>query len=347
MSIEVKAFGQFEDQTVYIYTLKNTHGTVVRILNYGGIIQSLEVSDRNSELRDIVLGFNTLEEYLELSPHFGCITGRYANRIANGQFSIGAESYQLAQNNGKNCLHGGLLGLDKKLWQAELFDNKLSLSHTSPDGDEQFPGNLSVTVCYELNNDNQLLITYSATTDKDTVINLTNHSYFNLNGAGNGDILAHRLRLDAPSFTPVNEALIPTGEIQSVGGTPLDFTSSQLVGERIEADDEQLVLANGYDHNWVLDNDDANLLEFALLESGESGIFMKAYTTEPGVQFYTGNFLDGTFAGKEGKIYYQRYGLCLETQHYPDSPNHEHFPTTLLKVGDTYNSQTIYEFGHS
>jgi aldose 1-epimerase len=345
--VEKQPFGKTADGTpVDLYTLTNSKGVRVAITNYGGIVVSLFTPDRNGNLGDIVLGFERLEDYLKGHPYFGAIIGRYGNRIAKGRFTLDGVEYKLAQNNGENHLHGGLVGFDKKVWKARDFvdaeGQHLELRYTSPDGEEGYPGNLDVTVTYSLNEQNQLRIDYVATTDKPTVVNLTNHSYFNL--AGEGDILGHLLRLNADYFTPVDAGLIPTGELRPVKGTPFDFTEPTPIGARIEQDDEQLRYGRGYDHNFVLRGGGGSLAEAAEVYEPKTGRVLRVLTTEPGMQFYTGNFLDGTLRGKYGRVYHRRTGFCLETQHFPDSPNKPHFPTTVLRPGQTYRSTTIYEF---
>jgi aldose 1-epimerase len=341
-----------EGEDVTIYTLGNAAGMRARILDYGGTVVSLEVPDREGKLADVVLGFSKLEDYLARSPYFGCIVGRYGNRIAAGRFTLDGREYKLATNNepgGMPCaLHGGLKGFDKVVWKAERVSKPeaegLKLRYVSKDGEEGYPGNLDVTVTYWVTADNALMIFYSAATDKKTPVNLTHHGYFNLKGEGNGDILGHELRLLAANFTPVNKGLIPTGEIRPVQGTPFDFTAPHAIGERIGADDEQLRFGGGYDHNWVLDAQEGGLALAATVYEPGSGRVMEVSTTEPGIQFYCGNFLDGTLTGKSGKPYPHRSGFCLETQHYPDSPNQPGFPSTILEPGKTYRSQTVYRF---
>lgn len=333
-------------EPVDLYTLTNVNGLEARIMTYGATVVSLKVPDRRGKLADVVLGYESLEGYLKNSPFFGAIVGRYGNRIGKGRFSLNGKQYTLAKNNGENTLHGGIKGFDKVVWKAKEVKkkggNSLSLSYLSKDGEEGFPGNLSVTVVYTLTNNNELKIEYSATTDKTTVINLTHHSYFNL--AGEGSILNHELMIDANRFTPVDEGLIPTGELRSVKGTPMDFTRSSLIGARIDQQDEQLTFGKGYDHNWVLNNPGGKLAFAARAYEPGSGRVMEVFTTEPGLQFYSGNFLDGTITGKGGQVYKQRYGFCLETQHFPDSPNKPKFPSTVLKLGQHYTSTTIYKF---
>ncbi len=344
-----EGFGKTPDgQDADIYTLTNSGGAEVKITNYGGIVTSLRVPDRNGKLDDIVLGFDNLDAYLKGHPYFGAIIGRYGNRIAKGRFTLHGVEYKLAVNNGENHLHGGIKGFDKVVWNAKprkvANGAALELTYLNKDGEEGYPGNLSVKVVYTLTNANELKIDYSATTDKDTVVNLTHHSYFNLAGQGNGDILNHRLFVNAARFTPTDAGSIPTGELRSVRGTPFDFTRATTIGARINQDYEQLRLGKGYDHNFVLNGKIGTLRRVARVSESTSGRAMEVWTTEPGMQLYSGNFLDGTLTGKDGKVYQQRYGFCLETQHYPDSPNKPKFPTTVLRKGDRYHTITIYKF---
>jgi aldose 1-epimerase len=344
-----ESFGTTPDaQNVDLYTLTNSHGVEAKITTYGGIVVSLRVPDRAGKFDDVVLGFDRLEQYLKGHPHFGAITGRYANRIAKGRFSLNGTEYKLAINNGENHLHGGLKAFDKVVWKGKPLTKRdgvaLELSYLSKDGEEGYPGNLAVKVVYTLTDKNELRIDYDATTDKDTVVNLTNHSYFNLAGQGNGDILGHELMINADLFTPADPGSIPTGELRPVAGTPLDFTKMTAIGARIDQDYEQLVLAKGYDHNWVINGNAGTLREAARVREPKTGRVMEVLTTEPGVQLYTANFLDGSLTGKGGKVYQRRYGFCLETQHFPDSPNHANFPSTVLKKGGRYHSTTIYRF---
>lgn len=349
MEIDKHTFGKTADGTpVELYTLTNANGLEAKITNYGGIVVSLLVPDRDGKLGDVVLGYETLEEYIENNPYFGAIVGRYGNRIARGKFTLEGIEYTLAQNDGENHLHGGPKGFDKVVWKADAVRSKNSvgskLTYLSKDGEEGYPGNLSVTVVYTLTNDNELKIEYTAVTDKVTIANLTHHSYFNLAGAGLGDILGHELMIKADRFTPVGKGLIPTGELRSVKGTPMDFTRAVAIGARIDQAAEQLVLGGGYDHNWVLNNGDGSLALAAKVYEPTTGRVMEVYTTEPGIQFYSGNFLDGSITGKGGKVYEYRYGFCLETQHFPDSPNKPDFPSTVLKPGETHTTTTIYTF---
>ena len=349
-SITHKPFGKTTDgQSVELYTLRNRRGMEARITNYGGIVVSLTTPDRNGKLADVVLGYNDLDTYMKPPfPYFGAIIGRYGNRIAKGRFTLNGVEYKLAINNGENSLHGGIKGFDKQVWTASERKTAngpaLVLSYLSKDGEEGYPGNLRTTVVYTLTNNNELRIDYTATTDKDTVLNLTHHSYFNLAGEGNGDILKHNLVLRADSFIPTDAGSIPTGEIRNVAGTPFDFRKANTIGERINNDDEQLKLGNGYDHTWVIDGRVGTLRQAAVVYERTTGREMEVWTTEPGVQFYTGNFLDAAIIGKSGKPYPRRSGFCLETQHYPDSPNRPNFPTTTLRKGATYHSTTIYRF---
>lgn len=344
-----EAFGKTPDgTTVALYTLTSGKGMEVKIATYGGIVVSIKTPDRNGQIEDIVLGFDKLEPYLKGHPYFGAITGRYANRIAKGRFSLGGVEYKLATNNGENHLHGGVRGFDKRVWEAKPLNlpNGVSveLKYLSQDGEEGYPGNLSSRVLYTLTNDNQLRIDYDATSDKDTVLNLTNHSYFNLAGQGKEDILNHQLMLNADRFTPTDAGSIPTGELRPVAGTPFDFRKLTVIGARIDQNEQQLILGKGYDHNWVLNGQMGTLSQAAKVLESKTGRVLEVWTTEPGVQFYTANYLDGTLTGKGGRVYQRRYGLCLETQHYPDSPNKPTFPTTVLKKGARYRSTTVFKF---
>ena len=345
--IKKEAFGMTSGgESVELYILTNANGMEARIMTYGGAIVSLKVPDRAGKFADVVLGHDTLDGYLKRSPYFGSIIGRYGNRIGRGQFSLNGKQYRLPKNNGENTLHGGDHGFDKVLWKAKELKSGngvgLSLTYLSKDGEEGFPGNLSVTVIYKLTNNNELKIDYAATTDKATVVNLTNHSYFNL--AGQGDILQHELMINAKRFTPVDSGLIPTGELRDVQGTPMDFTRSAVIGARIGQRDEQLAFGKGYDHNWSLNNNTGRLALAARVYEPRTGRVMEVSTTEPGLQFYSGNFLDGSITGKGGQVYQHRYGFCLETQHFPDSPNKPRFPSTVLRPGHMYKTTTIYKF---
>jgi aldose 1-epimerase len=349
-SIGKEAFGTMPDgRAVDAYTLTNDKGMRVRILTYGGIIQALEVPDRDGNLGNVVLGFNNLDDYRTKNPYFGTITGRYANRIAGGRFTLEGTSYQLATNNGPNALHGGIEGFDKKVWAARELPGSdavgLELTYTSPGGEEGYPGALAVKVTYRVTNDNELSVDYEATTDAPTIVNLTSHSYFNLAGEGSGSILDHELMLNASAFTPVDATLIPTGEIAKVAGGPMDFTSPTAIGARIRNDDQQLVFGRGYDHNWVLDKPAPGEMTLAArVREPTTGRVMEILTTEPGIQFYSGNFLDASLVGTSGKMYRQSDGLALETQHFPDSPNKAEFPSTVLRPGETYKTSTVHRF---
>ncbi len=348
-SISKGPFGKTSDDTaVDIYTLTNSNGIEARITNYGGIVVSLKVPDRDGKLDDVVLGYDTVDEYIEASPYFGSLIGRYGNRIAKGRFTLDGKEYTLATNNDENHLHGGLKGFDKVVWQARamLADRGpgLSLSYTSADGEEGYPGNLAVKVVYLLTDNDELRIHYTATTDKPTPVNLTNHSYFNLAGQGNGDILSHKLMLKADRFLPVDKGLIPTGELQPVAATPFDFNKPTAIGARVEEEDEQIEFGGGYDHCWVLSESEGQMPLAARVLEPTTGRMMQVFTTEPGIQFYCGNFLDGSNVGKGGKVYEHRYGFCLETQHFPDSPNQPDFPSVILKPGEKYETTTVYRF---
>ena len=355
------AFGTMPDGTVVdMFTLTNAHGLEVRIITYGAVLVSVKTPDRTGHFDDIVTGFDTLEGYVTRSRFFGAIAGRYANRIANARFTLDGRAYELAANNGKNHLHGGRRGFDKVVWKGAPFqrgeDVGVTLMHTSPDGDEGYPGTLNVSVAYTLTSRDELRIDYAASTDKATPINLTNHSYFNLAGDGRGDILQHLLTIDADRYTPTDETQIPTGALAPVDGTPFDFRKPTPVGARIDADDEQIRRGKGYDHNFVLNGWSATPRQ-AQAERNErpphaarvvdpsSGRTMDVATTEPGVQLYTGNNLDGSAVGKGGHVYGRRSALCLETQHFPDSPNHENFPSTILRPGAEFRSTTVFTFG--
>lgn len=355
--IQTSVFGHLPDgRQVDVYQFTNANGIELRVINYGGIIVSLKTPNLDREFDDIVLGFDSLEAYLsdeyrQANPYFGAIIGRYGNRIAGGQFTLNGETYSLATNDGSNHLHGGEQGFDKVLWQAEPFENDdgtgLVLRYTSEDGEEGYPGKLETEVTYTLTDNDELVVDYHAVTDKATPVNLTQHSYFNLKGEGNDSILDHQLMINASEFTPVNESLIPTGELRSVEGTPFDFTQPTPIGERIEQDNEQLDVGGGYDHNFVLDRDEAapdELVLAAKVWEPQSGRMLEVTTTEPGIQFYSGNFLNGDLTGKQGQAYEHRSGFALETQHYPDSPNQDAFPSTILEPGETYRSRTVYRF---
>lgn len=347
--VSKKFFGVMPNgDTVYRYTLTNAHGEQIKVLNYGGIIQSWLVPDRNGKMGDVVLGFDSLDQYIQQSPYFGALIGRFANRIAHGTFTLNDSTYHLFLNDGPNSLHGGKTGFDKKIWDVTPFTTDstegLKLHYLSKDGEEGYPGNLNVNVTYTLNNQNELRIDYEATTDKPTILNLTNHSYFNLNG-GKGTILNQKLMLNADSFLPVDSTSIPTGEIRSVAGTPMDFRTPTAVGAHINDDYRQLKLVHGgFDHNWNL-NTKGNLNEVAAsVYDSANGKFLQIFTTQPGIQFYSGNFLDSTLHGKYGYVYPKHSAIVLETQHYPDSPNQPSFPSVVLNPGDTFHSSTIYKF---
>lgn len=342
MSIEKEAFGKTADgKNVDLYTLTNANGLKAKITNYGGIVTSLQVSDRNGNLADIVLGYDTLDKYIKASPYFGAIVGRYGNRIAKGKFTLNNFEYTLATNDGENHLHGGIKGFDKVIWNAETIEEDngpaVKLTYLSKDGEEGYPGNLNCTVIYTLTNNNELKISYEAETNKPTVLNLTHHGYFNLAGHNSGDILGHELMLNADHFTPVDEGLIPTSEIKSVKGTPMDFTKPMPIGSRIAE------VKGGYDHNYVLNKSDDSLTLAASVYELKTGRVMKIFTTEPGIQFYSGNFLDGSNKGK-GAVYNKHNGFCLETQHFPDSPNKPNFPSVVLKPGEKYTHLTVHKF---
>jgi aldose 1-epimerase len=343
-------FGRTSDgEAVESFTLTNAHGIELRAITYGGVIVSLRVPDRDGRLDDVVLGYDDLDGYLAKPSYFGALIGRYGNRIAGGRFVLDGRTYPLATNNGPNHLHGGVRGFDKRIWKAEAFERPgaagLVFTRTSPDGEEGYPGNLDVRVTYTLTDRNEVIFEYFATTDKPTVVNLTQHSYFNLAGDGKRDVLGHELTIDADRFTPVDKTLIPTGVLAPVAGTPLDFRQPSAIGARIGADDEQLRNGGGYDHNYVLNRRGEGLARAVRVFEPTTGRTMEVATTEPGLQFYSGNFLDGSITGKGGHLYKRRYGFCLETQHFPDSPNHPGFPSTVLRPGREYRSQTVLTFG--
>jgi len=348
MPITSEPFGQTAEGTpIERYTLTNANGLQADIITYGGIVTALRVLDRNGEIGDIVLGFDTLAPYLGDHPFFGALVGRFCNRIAGAQFTLNGTTYQLAHNDGVNHLHGGPQGFHRAIWRASERPSdegpSLELRYLSRDGEEGYPGNLSVTVVYTLTDQNALQIDYSATTDRDTVLNLTNHSYFNLDRSA--DILGHEIQIDATKFLPINQTLIPLGELRAVHDTPMDLTTSVVIGDRIAADDEQVRRGLGFDHTWVLDKPDGALGHAARVYAPGSGRTLDVSTTMPAVQFYSGNMLDGSLAGKGGQVYSQHSGLCLETQYYPDSPNQPQFPSTVLRPGETYHQTTIFQFG--
>ncbi|HMK21862.1 MAG TPA: aldose epimerase family protein [Terriglobales bacterium] len=343
-------FGKLSDgREVDLYTLTNKKGMEVVITNFGGIVVSLKVPDRAGKVDDVVLGYDSLDGYLTNKAFFGATIGRYGNRIGHAKFTLDGKAYTLLNNDGDNILHGGPEGFSKRLWTAKDVSGQrgsaLELTYLSKDGEEGFPGNLSAKVVFTLTDTNELVIDYSATTDKDTVVNLTNHSYFNLAGQGNGDVLRYILTIPGDKITAVDAALIPTGELRPVAGTPFDFTKETPIGERINQGDPQITIGKGYDHNWVLTSGgSASPAVVAEAYEPTSGRVLRVLSTEPGLQFYSGNFLDGSIEGKGGKIYKHRYGFCLETQHFPDSPNHPSFPSTELKPGKTYATTTIFKF---
>jgi len=345
---EKEPFGKVGGEAVDLYTMTNDKGLVVKVTNYGGIVVSFIVPNRDGKMDDIVLGYNDVDSYVKNNPYFGAIIGRYGNRIGKAKFSLNGKEYKLIANDGENSLHGGKKGFDKVIWDAKEVNNKdavgVEFSYLSKDGEQGYPGNLKTTVAYWLTNDNEFKIEYTATTDKPTIINLTHHSYWNLAGEG-FDILDHELTINADKYTPVDKGLIPTGKLLTVEGTPMDFRKLTAIGSRIDNDFEQLKLGKGYDHNWVLkQKKEGEMTLAAILYDPKSGRLMNVTTTEPGIQFYSGNFLDGTITGKSGKPYKFRTGLCLETQHFPDSPNKPNFPSVVLKPGEIYKTITIYKF---
>jgi aldose 1-epimerase len=347
--ISVASFGSMPDGTaISQYTLTNTRGMTMKVINYGGIITNLMAPDKNGTYEDVVLGFDSLSSYLKSNPYFGAVIGRYGNRIAKGKFTLDGKTYSLAQNNGPNNLHGGPNGFDKRVWTIEeqAVDNgvALKLTYLSKDMEEGYPGNLNAEVIYQLTDSNELKINYRATTDKKTIVNLTQHTYFNLSGNTKTDILGHELLIAADQFVPVDNTLIPTGKLQPVSETAFDFKTPVAIGSRIDKDEEQLKFGKGYDHCWVLKEPGDSLKLAATLHDPATGRVMSVHTTEPGIQFYSGNFLDGSHAGKYGVVYNKRYGLCLETEHFPDSPNQKSFPSVVLNPGDVYKTQTVYSF---
>ncbi len=340
-TISKKDWGFADEQQVFLFTFTNKNGVEITITNFGGIITSWKMPDKNGKKQNIVLGFDTLDEYFQTNPYFGAVVGRYANRIANGRFSLDGKEYTLPVNNGKNSLHGGLKGFNKMVWNASLLQDsfpQLQLSYLSKDGEEGYPGNLQVEVIYSLNDDNELTIEYKAETDKATPINLTNHSYFNLSGDHANTILDETVMINADRYTPVDGSMIPTGELKPVKETPFDFTTPHKIGERIEQTN------GGYDHNFVLNKEEAHSLTFAAFATNEqSGRKLEVYTTQPGMQFYTGNFLDGSVKDSNGKPFTKQTAFCFETQHFPDSPNQPNFPNTILKPGEKFYSKTVYK----
>jgi aldose 1-epimerase len=329
---------------VALYTLKNVNGMEVRITTYGGAVESLTAPDRNGKWADVLLGMDSVDGYRNQTAFLGALIGRYGNRIGHAKFALDGKTYDLPKNDGDNTLHGGPQGFDKKVWIAKTIPGALELTYVSKDGEMGFPGTLTAHVVYMLNDKNELRIDYTATTDKPTVVNLTNHSYFNLKGSGEGDILQHQVMINADRMTPVDSGLIPTGELRPVKGTPFDFTKATAISTRIDQNDEQLKFGKGYDHNWVLNKGNGSLTKAAEVYESTTGRVMEVLTTEPGLQFYTGNFLDGSIHGKGGKVYPHRGAFCMETQHYPDSPNKPKFPSTELRPGATYKTTTIYRF---
>ena len=351
-TVTKQPFGTLPDgRTVDAYTLTNANGLQVKAITYGGIITSILTPDRTGKLGDIVLGYDTLAGYLKASPYFGAIVGRYANRIANARFTLNGKTYHLPTNDGKNSLHGGQVGFDKALWDAQPLQEPglvgLVLTHTSPAGDQGYPGTLTAKVTYRLTDDGELRVDYEATTDAATPVNLSQHSYFNLGGEGNGTILGELLTINSDSFTPIDSTLIPTGKYEEVGATAFDFRSATPIGARINDADEQLAHGRGYDHNFVLNGSPSldHLVHAASVVDPGTGRTLDVYTSEPGLQFYSGNFLDGTIIGKSERAYLHRGAFCLETQHYPDSPNEPSFPSTILKPGQTFRSRTVFRFG--
>jgi aldose 1-epimerase len=341
---------QVDDKKVSLYNLKNDNGVVCQITNYGARVVTLFVPNKDKKRTDVVLGLESIDQYLKNGEYLGAIVGRYGNRIANGKFSLDGKTYSLFKNNGPNTLHGGKKGYADVVWDAHAYittngEDAIELSYLSKDGEEGFPGNLKIKVTYTLTEANELKIEYWAKTDAATVLNLTNHAYFNLKGAGNGDIFSHNLTLHADNFTPTDSTLIPTGKIQSVANTPMDFRTPHTIGERINENTIDLKYGLGYDHNWILNKKSKELTLAANVSEPSTGIEMKVFTTEPAIQFYSGNFLDGKIIGKEKKQYNHRTAFCMEAQHYPDAPNHANFPSTVLKPGDIYTQTTIYQFG--
>lgn len=343
--IKKENFGIHQGKEVFLFTLTNKEGNVLKLTNYGAKITWIEIPDKAGKKENITFGFDTFDGTVNDDPYFGSVVGRYANRIAKGKFTLDSKEYSLALNNGPNALHGGPKGWHSVVWNSEIVEKTeyptIKFSYLSPDMEEGYPGNMQIEVVYTWTDNNEIVIDYKCTTDKKTILNITNHAYFNLHGAGNGDILDHELVIKASSFIPVDSTLIPTGEIRPVSGSPFDFMTQHTIGERILESYDQLIYGKGYDHNFVLDNkEDVDITVYEPV----SGRLMEVITDQPGVQFYCGNFLDGKIIGHGGKPYIFRSGLCLETQHYPDSPNHANFPDTELKPGETFNSKTIYRF---
>lgn len=349
-TITQSIFGYTPARTpIEMYTLRNSRGAEARIITYGGIVQMLKMPDKEGKLEDIVLGYDNVDGYLtNNSPYLGALIGRYGNRIGGAKFTVEGKTYRLATNNGPNSLHGGVVGFDKVIWKAKMWNTPdgpaLELNYLSKDGEEGFPGNLNVTAIYTLTENNELHLDFSATTDQPTICNLTHHSYFNLKGQGNGDILGHLVYIDADKYTPVDKNLIPTGELAPVEGTPFDFRKPTAIGARINEPNQQLEYAGGYDHNWVINKPLGKFGLQARVYEPTTGRIMEVWSTEPGLQFYSGNFLDGTIIGKGGQVYKHRYGFCMEPQHYPDSPNKLMFPSVELKPGQTYQNTIVYRF---
>jgi aldose 1-epimerase len=342
-NVKQEAFGKLPDGTpIEIYTLSNGKGMEARVMTLGATVVSLTAPDKAGKYADVVLGMDSVDGYVKGVPYFGAIVGRYGNRIGHAQFTLEGNTYHTPKNDGDNTLHGGIKGFDKRVWTAREAGDSVEFTYVSKDGEEGFPGTLTSKVTYTVTPNNELKIEYLATTDKPTVVNLTNHSYFNLSGQGEGNILDHQVAINATRFTPVDKGLIPTGELKPVKGTPFDFNNPTAIGARIGENDEQLQFGKGYDHNWVING--SGMKNAAEVYDPKSGRLMQVLTEEPGLQFYTGNFLDGTINGKGGKLYGHRGAFCMETQHYPDSPNKPSFPTTELKPGETYRTSTVYRF---
>ncbi|HEX2957410.1 MAG TPA: aldose epimerase family protein [Chitinispirillaceae bacterium] len=352
LKVEKGPFGTVDGKAVELYTLTNNKGMEMKVTNYGCIVTSLKVPDKAGKAGDVVLGYGNVDSYVKNqgNPYFGAAIGRYGNRIGGAKFTLEGKEYQIGKNDGPNHLHGGMKGYDKVVWDAKEINGKNSVSvefsYISKDGEEGFPGTLTIKITYSINDKNEFKIDYSATTDKKTICNLTHHSYFNLAGEGTSDILGHELMIKASKYTPIDSTLITTGELAPVTGTPFDFLKSTAVGSRIGVENIQLKYGSGYDHNWVLDRPakSKDMLLAATIAEPKSGRYMDVLTTEPGLQFYSGNFLDGTITGKSGLVYKHRSGFCLESQHFPDSPNKPEFPSTVLKPGETYKTSTVYKF---
>ncbi|MEJ2053973.1 MAG: galactose mutarotase [Calditrichaceae bacterium] len=347
--MNIKLFGKSKDnRDVFLFELANKNGMRVEVMNYGATVVKIIVPGRNGKAEDVVLGYDRLEDYLNDTVYFGCIVGRYGNRIAKGKFKLKDKVYKLAQNNGENHLHGGIEGFNRKVWNViesiNVFIETITFVYKSPDGEEGYPGNVTLEVTYTVTDDNELKIEYLGKTDKTTILNPTNHSYFNLTGNFNQTILEHKLEMDAAHYTPTDSGSIPTGEIADVQGTPMDFQKAIPLGKHIDDSFEQLKFAGGYDHNWVFNDFDGQVKHRATLHDPKSGRVIDLFTSEPGVQMYTGNYLDNIENGKNGITYKQRTGVCLETQHFPDSPNHDNFPSVVLKPGEEYRQTTIYKF---